>query len=52
MPADFTKCVSEGGRVRTLRVGKEKYLRVCYDKEGKSHSGEIKQKITKEEQHA
>jgi len=44
MPADFEKCVAEGGRVRTIKVGKGKYLRICYDKAGKSHAGEVKQK--------
>ena len=42
MPADFLKCVDEGGRVRTIKVGKDKYMRICYDKAGKSHSGEVK----------
>jgi hypothetical protein len=42
MPADFEKCVSEGGKVRTIKVGKNKYMHVCYDKAGKSHSGEVK----------
>jgi len=45
VPADFEKCVNEGGRVRTVKVGKDKYLHVCYDKEGKSHSGEVKTKV-------
>ena len=44
MPADFEKCVAEGGRVRTIKVGKGKYMRICYDKVGKSHSGEVHQK--------
>jgi len=44
MPADFEKCVKEGGRVRTKKVGKGKYLYICRDKEGKSHAGEIHQK--------
>jgi len=44
MPADFIKCVKEGGRVRTVKVGKMKYMRVCYDKKGKSHAGEVKTK--------
>ena len=42
MPADFDKCVREGGRVRTLKVGKDKYMHICYDKAGKSHAGEVK----------
>jgi len=47
MPADFQKCVSEGGRVRTLKVGKDKYMRICYDKAGKSHAGEVQVKKAK-----
>jgi len=41
MPADFEKCVSSGGRVRTVKVGKDKYMHVCY-KDGKSTHGEVK----------
>ena len=47
MPADFDKCVREGGRVRTLKVGKDKYMHICYDKAGKSHAGEVKVKKAK-----
>ena len=25
-----------------IKIGKDKYMRVCYDKDGKSHSGEVK----------
>lgn len=42
MPADFDRCVSGGGRVRTIKVGKNKYMHVCYDKQNKSHTGEVK----------
>ena len=42
MPADFDKCVAAGGRVRTKKIGKSKYIHICWDKEGKSHSGEVK----------
>ena len=44
MPKDFDKCVADGGRVRTIKVGKGKYRHICWDKEGKSHAGEVKQK--------
>ncbi len=47
MPADFEKCVKEGGKVRTLKVGKDKYMPICYDKAGKSHAGEVKIKRAK-----
>ena len=50
MPADFDKCVSEGGRVRTVAVKGQpnKYMHVCYDKAGKSHAGEVKTKKASE----
>lgn len=46
MPADFDKCVREDGRVRTVKVGKKKYMHVCYDKNNKSHAGEVKERKT------
>ena len=42
MPADFDKCVAENGRVRTMMIGKDKMAHVCFDKNNKSHMGEIK----------
>ena len=42
MPKDFDACVAAGGRVRTKKVGKGKYIHLCWDKEGKSHAGEVK----------
>ena len=47
-PQDFDKCVSGGGRVRTQKVGKNKYRHICWDKEGKSHAGEVKTKERKQ----
>ena len=44
MPADFDKCVKDGGRVRTMKIGKDKTAHVCYDRNNKSHMGEIKSK--------
>jgi len=41
MPEDFLRCVQEGGRVRTIKAGKGKYLHICYDKNGKSHHSEV-----------
>ncbi len=50
MPADFDKCVSSGGRVRTVTgpdkdhgLGADEYVNYCYDKTG-SHRGEVKKK--------
>ena len=48
MPADFEKCIADGGRVITKKVGKDKYIRICYDSAGKSHSGEVQTKKKKE----
>lgn len=46
-PKDFDKCVAEGGRVRTMTLKNNKYMRVCWDKNGKSHAGEVKTKKTR-----
>ncbi len=43
MPADFDKCVREKGRVRTITLKDGRYMRVCYDKNNKSHAGEVRQ---------
>jgi hypothetical protein len=42
MPSDFTACVNSGGRVRTKTLSCGRYIRICFDKSGKSHSGEVK----------
>jgi hypothetical protein len=46
MPKDFDKCQADGGRIRTVEVKghPQDYLHVCYDKTGKSHSGNVKTK--------
>jgi hypothetical protein len=44
MPADFDKCQSEGGRIRTIKPkgsDSRQYMHVCF-KGGKSHAGEVK----------
>ena len=48
-PQDFDKCVADGGRTRTMKMGKDKFAHICYDKAGKSHMGEIKKKEKKTE---
>ena len=48
MPEDFDKCVADGGSVRTMKVKGDRYMRVCFDKNGKSHAGEVKKKEEKE----
>ena len=47
MPADFDACVASGGRVRTIKLSKGRYMHVCYDKNNKSHAGEVKTKKEK-----
>ncbi len=47
MPADFDKCVTEGGRVRTMKVKGGQHMKICFDKAGKSHAGEVKAKEKK-----
>ena len=50
MPASFDKCVSEGGRVRTVSgvdskfgLKADEYIHICFD--GKEmHRGEVKKK--------
>lgn len=44
MPKNFTECVNEGGSVRTMPVKGGRYMHICYDKDGKSHAGEVKSK--------
>ena len=44
MPADFDKCKNEGGRIRTMTLSKGRYMHICYDKNNKSHAGEVKQR--------
>lgn len=41
IPQAFTKCVRNGGKVRTKDLGNGKYMHICYDKNGNSHAGEI-----------
>jgi len=45
-PASFDKCVKDGGRVRTKKVGKDKYMHICW-LDGKSYTGEVKTKKAK-----
>ena len=43
MPADFEKCVREGGRVRTKQLSGGRYIHICF-KNNKSYAGEVKKK--------
>ena len=49
MPADFEKCRHEGGHITTQKLSGGRYLHICWDKNGKSHSGEVhtKKKVKK-----
>jgi hypothetical protein len=45
VPAEFDKCVSKGGQVRTKDLGNGKYMHVCIPKGGgPSVAGEVKTK--------
>ena len=36
MPEDFLKCQRDGGRIRTKLLPGGKFIRICFDKNGKS----------------
>jgi hypothetical protein len=40
MPKAFTDCVKAGGKVVRIKPRADVYLNICYDKQGKAHSGE------------
>lgn len=44
MPADFLQCVKAGGKVRTKTLTGGKFMRLCKDKKGKWHAGEVQTK--------
>lgn len=45
MPADFEKCVKEGGRVRTKKLSDGRYLHICFPKGGGAGiAGEVHEK--------
>jgi len=41
IPKDFIDCVKNGGRVKTKKLKGDKFIRICYDKEGNSYAGEV-----------
>ena len=41
MPEAFDRCVRLGGRVRTKKLSKGRYIHICY-RHGKSYAGEVK----------
>ncbi len=46
MPKKFLKCVSDGGKVRTIKLSDNKYRHICTIG-GKSYYGHIKTKKKK-----
>jgi hypothetical protein len=44
MPADFTQCQKEGGKMRTKKVNASQYMHICIDSKGTTHEGEVKTK--------
>ena len=47
MPKNFDICREQGGKIRTIKVSSNKYLHICIDSKGKSHPGEVKDKVKK-----
>lgn len=43
MPAEFERCIRNGGRVRTVKLSRDRYMYVCY-LDGKSYPGEVHHK--------
>ncbi len=41
MPKGFDDCIKNGGKVKTKNLKNNKYIRICYDKKGNSHAGEV-----------
>lgn len=48
MPKEFENCIERGGRVRTKRLDKNRYIKICFIG-GKSYAGETHEykKLTK-----
>lgn len=44
MPKDFMDCVKNKGRVVTKSLKGNRYVKICYGKDGKSYTGEVKSK--------
>lgn len=47
MPKGFTDCEKSGGKIVTKQLKGNRYIRICYDKNGNSHPGEVKTKKKK-----
>lgn len=46
MPKGFDNCQAKGGKIRTLTLPGNKYVRICI-LNGKTHKGYVKKKKTK-----
>jgi len=44
MPKPFERAVKRGARVRTKKLSRGRYIKIAYDKGGKSHAGEVHKK--------
>lgn len=48
---DFNNCAKNGGKVKIKDLKNNKYIKICYDKVGKSHSSRVmKKEIDKNKQ--
>lgn len=47
MPKDFMDCVANKGKVVTKQLKGNKYILICYGKNGKSYTSEVKTKKKK-----
>ena len=45
MPKDFKNAVKQGARVRTKKLGKDRFIHVAF-LDGKTYAGEVKAKKT------
>ena len=41
MSKGFDECAKNGGKLRTKSLKNNKFIRICYDKDGKSHAGPV-----------
>jgi hypothetical protein len=41
-PQNFVSCINSGGKVVTKQLKDNKFVHICYGKDGKSYTGEIK----------
>ena len=52
MPKDFDECAKNGGKLRRKNLKGNRYITICYDKNGKSHAGEVKVNKSKKQSKA